>query len=220
MGKTFVATGLIRALKTKGVDVCPMKPAETGCRVNKGRLIPEDMIKLIKASGVDEPIDLINPYRMRNPLAPSVAAEIEGIIIKKKSILDAYKKLSKKHDMIIAEGAGGIMVPLYKRYLFLDLIRELDLPLLIIARPGLGTINHSLLTIEAAQKKGIKILGLIFNHVEKTKADPAQKTNPEVIAFTGKVPVIGIIPHMSHNNKKAEKIFNEISSKILSSRTN
>ena len=216
VGKTFVAAGLIRAMIYQGLSVCPMKPAETGCRVSKGKLVPEDTVKLMKASGADEPIDLINPYRMRNPLAPSVAAEIEGIIIKKKSVLDAYKKLSNKYDIIIAEGAGGIMVPLYKKYLYLDLVRDLGLPLIIIARPGLGTINHSLLTIEAARTKDIKVLGLVFNHSEKTKTDISQKTNPEIITQIGKVPVLGIIQYMSQSDKdKSNIIFRKVSTRLI-----
>jgi dethiobiotin synthetase len=153
---------------------------------------------------------------MRNPLAPSVAAEIEGIIIEKKSILDAYKKLSTKYDIIIAEGAGGIMVPLYKKYLYLDLVRDLGLPLIIIARPGLGTVNHSLLTIEAARTKDINVLGLVINHAEKTKTDMSEKTNPEIITRIGNVPVLGIIQYMSQSDKDTSNIiFRNLSTTLI-----
>lgn len=213
VGKTFVTAGLIRAMKDQGIDVCPMKPAETGCRVCKGQLIPVDTLKLIEVSGVDEPIELINPYRFRKPLAPSVAAELEGGNFKKKVVLDAYKKLADKYEIIIVEGAGGIMVPLYKRYLFLDLIKDLNLPLMIVARPGLGTINHSLLTIEAARKKGIKVLGVVFNNAVKSTKDLSCKTNPEVIVQTGKVSVLGIVPHVAKSDNN--NIFKLISSKLI-----
>ena len=216
VGKTFVAAGLIRALKNQGIIVCPMKPSETGCRVSNGQLIPDDASKLIKVSGVDEPIDLINPYRFRKPLAPSVAAEIEGINIRKTVILNAYKKLAKKYDIIIVEGAGGIMVPLYRKYLFLDLVRDLNLPLLIVARPGLGTINHSLLTIEAARNKDIKILGVVFNDAAKSGKDLSFKTNSQVIARLGKVPVLGNVPHIAPSNIDNNKnIFKMISKKLM-----
>ena len=216
VGKTFVAAGLIRAMKEQGIDVCPMKPAETGCRVSKGRLISDDTLKLIQESGVDEPIDVINPYRFRKPLAPSVAAEFEGGNFKKRIVLDAYKQLAIKHEMIIVEGAGGIMVPLYKRYLFLDLVKDLNLPLMIVARSGLGTINHSLLTIEAARKKGIKILGVIMNSAIKSKKDISCKTNPEVIAQIGKVSILGIIPHIAgSDNKIKNNIFKIIATNVI-----
>jgi len=212
VGKTFVATGLIRAMKDQGIAVCPMKPAESGCRVSKGQLIPADTLKLIEASGVDEPIELINPYRFRKPLAPSVAAEIEGGNFKKRVVLDAYNKLAEKYEIIIVEGAGGIMVPLYKRYLFLDLVKDMNLPLMIVARPGLGTINHSLLTIEAARKKGIKVLGVVFNNVAKSKKDLSCKTNPEVIAQIGKVSVLGYVPHIAQSDNN---IFKIIATKLI-----
>jgi len=216
VGKTFVAEGLIRAMKDQGFDVCPMKPVETGCRVSRGQLVPADTIKLIKASGIDEPIDLINSYRFRKPLAPSVAAELDGVRIEKRTILNAYKKLAGKYDLIIVEGAGGIMVPLYNNYLFLDLIMDLGLPLIIIARPGLGTINHSLLTVEAARKKGIKVLGLVFNHAEKTKNDISQKTNPGIVSQFGEVPVLGIVPHMLRSdNAKSNKLFHGVTAKLI-----
>jgi len=216
VGKTFVAAGLIRALKEQGLDVCPMKPAETGCRISNGRLIPDDTLKLIQASGVDEPIDLINPYRFRKPLAPSVAADIEGGNFKKRVVLDTYKQLAEKYEVIVVEGAGGIMVPLYKRYLFLDLVKDLNLPLMIVARSGLGTINHSLLTIEAARKKGIKILGVVMNSAIKSKKDISCKTNPEVIAQIGKVSILGIVPHVAHSDNKIENnIFNIIATKLI-----
>ena len=217
VGKTFVAAGLIRAMKYQGLSVCPMKPAETGCRVKKGQLVPEDTLKLMKASGVDEHIDTVNPYRMKKPLAPSIAAELEGVCIEKRLIFNTYEKLARKYDVLIMEGAGGIMVPLYKKYLYLDLVRDLGLPLIIIARPGLGTINHSLLTIEAARSKDIKVLGLVFNHAEKTKTDISQNINPEIITRIGKVPVLGIIQFMSQSDKdKSNIIFKKISTKVIS----
>ncbi len=216
VGKTFVAAGLIRAMKDHGLNVCPMKPAETGCSVSKGQLVPEDTVTLMKASGVDEPMDVINPYRFRKPLAPSIAAELEHVFIEKRVICNAYKKLAGKYDVIIMEGAGGIMVPLHKQYLYLDLLRDLGLPVLIIARPDLGTINHSLLTIEAARNKGIEVLGLVFNHTEKTKNDISQKTNPEIIARIGKVSVLGTVPHLARSDmNKSNKIFNMIITTLI-----
>ncbi len=216
VGKTFVAAGLIRAMKEQGINVCPMKPVETGCRVRRGQLVPEDTLKLIKASGTDEPIDTINPYRLRNPLAPSIAAGQEGVQIEKRKILNAFKKLAGKYDVIIAEGAGGIMVPLYGTYLFLDLIMDLGLPIIIIARPGLGTINHSLLTVEAARRKGIDVAGFIINHAVKIHRDISHKTNPDAISCLGRVPVIGNIPHlMRPENVTAHKVFNRIAGQLM-----
>ena len=195
VGKTFVACGLIKAMKEKGLNVCPMKPVESGCRASRGRLVPADTNKLIKASGVNEPIDLINPYRLKHPLAPSVAADIEGVKIERRKILSAHSRLSKKYDITIVEGAGGIMAPIYKKYLFLDLAKDLGLPVVIVSRPGLGTINHTLLTIEALKNKGLDISGVIINYSEISRKGLSEKTNPEVIEKLGGMTVLGSVPY-------------------------
>jgi len=217
VGKTFVATGLLKVLRGLGHDVCPMKPLETGCGFKKGELVPEDTLKLIKAAQVNEPLDLINPYRFRRPLAPAVAAEAEGRIISRKRIISSYRKLSNRHDLIIVEGAGGIMVPVQRKYLIIDLVKELNLPMLIIARPGLGTLNHTLLTLEAAKNRGIEIAGVIITCSSKIKYDASVQTNPEVIERLGGIPVLGIVPYFLNNDAYGyKKIFLKISQEILS----
>ncbi len=216
VGKTFVAEGLIKAVREKGLNVCPMKPVETGCRLRQGRLIPADTLRLIRASGVDEEIDLINPYRFNQPLAPSVAAEIEGMKINRKRIFSAYDRLSKKYDITIVEGAGGVMAPVFKKYLFLDLINDLKLPLVIVSRPGLGTINHTLLTIDAVKNKGLHILGVIINYSVNIKKGLTEKTNPEVIEKLGGSPVLGIVPYLRNpSDGRVQKILERIAAKIL-----
>jgi dethiobiotin synthetase len=213
VGKTFVAAGLINTLKRLGLNVCPMKPVETGCGFRKGRLVPEDSLKLVKSAQIDDPLDIINPYRFRHPLAPAVAAQLEGAVIKKGKIFSAYKKLSSKYDITIIEGAGGIMVPLRRRYLFLDLIKDLAVPVLIVSRPGLGTINHTLLTIEAARNRGIDIIGVIINCPDVMRRDVSAKTNPRLINELTGVPILGIVP--GERNRQG-KVFHHIASKIIS----
>lgn len=215
VGKTFVAAGLLRAFKEREFNICPMKPVETGCRMRDSRLIPADTLKLVSASGVKEPLDVINPYRFRHPLAPSVAAEIEGRVIKKQKIISAFRRLLNKYDFIIAEGAGGIMVPVYKEYLFIDLIKDLALPLIIVSRPGLGTINHTLLTIKAAERNGIEVLGIVINYAVNTKKGLSEKTNPAVIEALGNVPILGIVPYAINSSPRIKKVFLEIARRIL-----
>lgn len=216
VGKTFVACGLIRAMKDLGMNVCPMKPVESGCRTRTGKLVPADTTDLIKASGVREPIDMINPYRLRHPLAPSVAAEIEGVKINRKKILSSYNRLSKKYDITVVEGAGGIMVPLYKKYLFLDLAKDLGLPVVIVSRPGLGTINHTLLTIESLRNVRLDVCGVIIDHAVRTKRGLSEKTSPGVIERLGGVPVLGIVPYSGNRPVVLNaKIFQQIAKKIL-----
>ena len=217
VGKTFVAVGLINALKEKVFNVCPMKPVETGCRTKKGKLIPEDTMSLIKASGIKEAIDVINPYRFKHPLAPSVAAELERKSIKKEKIFSAYNYLSKKYDITIVEGAGGIMAPIYKKYLFLDFISALNLPIIIVSRPGLGTINHTLLTISAAKGRGVNIIGVVINYAGQIKNDISVKTNPKIIESIGGISLVGIVPYLRSSKNHGQEIFRQITENITKS---
>ncbi len=194
VGKTYVAVGIAVALKQRGVNTGVMKPAETGCSMRAGRLVPKDALLLMKAARARDPLSLVNPYRFRKPLAPSVAAELEIKKIDPKKIIGAYHALSKWHDFMIVEGAGGIMVPLTQQYLYLDLACELGLPVIVVARPGLGTINHTLLTLSALKERGIAISGIVINYAQDGKAGTAEKTSPAVIERMSRVPITGIIP--------------------------
>lgn len=199
VGKTYVACGIAAALRSRGVDVGVMKPAETGCRMKDSRLVPADSLKLMRAAGVKDPLSQVNPYCFRKPLAPAMAAELEGAVIVMGKIQKAYAKLSDRHDFMIVEGAGGVMVPLSWDASYLDLAESLGLPALVVARPGLGTINHTLLTVEALRGRGIAIAGIVINYTDDGKPGLSDKTNPEVIDKTSGVPIAGIIGHGSRD---------------------
>jgi dethiobiotin synthetase len=195
VGKTYVAAGLAAALKFRHVDVGVMKPVETGCRVRTGRLMPGDTLQLMRSACVKDALSLVNPYRFKRPLAPAVAAELERKEIKPAKILSAFRKLSAGHDFMIVEGAGGIMVPLAGAYTYLDLAKELSLPVLIVARPGLGTINHTLLTIAALTGRKVPIAGIVINYAEHGSKGLAERTSPAVIEKYSGIRISGIIPY-------------------------
>jgi dethiobiotin synthetase len=195
IGKTFVGIGIARALRAAGVDVGVMKPAETGCSVRRGALYPKDALSLMRAAKSADALDLVNPYRFQAPLAPSVAAAQEGSMIVLPRLAATYRKLARMHTFMIVEGAGCILVPLTSTSDFLDLAALIGLPVLIVARPGLGTINHTLLTVMAIRCRGLAIAGIVINHSENRRTDGAALTNPAVIAQRSGVPVIGIVRH-------------------------
>jgi dethiobiotin synthetase len=197
VGKTYVSTGIARALISRGVDVGVMKPAETGCRMRTGRMLPRDALRLIKSACVKDPLSLVNPYRFRRTLAPAVAAELEGKTIDPSKIINAFQLLSNSHDFMIVEGAGGIMVPLSGAYTFLDLAKILGIPVLIVARPGLGTINHTMLTIAALRERKIEIAGIVINYCLDHEPGTAEKTSPAVIEKLSSVRIMGTIPYGS-----------------------
>lgn len=195
IGKTVVAGGLALAFRERGVDVGVMKPAVTDCRTRRGKRISEDVDFLVKASGCEDDPGLVSPYMLRDPLAPEVAAEREGVRIDVRKIKGAFRKLAKKHEALIVEGAGGLYVPVKRNYLMIELIAELGVPILIVARPGLGTINHTLLSCEAARARGIGVAGIIINNYP-AKASIAERTNPDVIRRYASAPLLGVVPHV------------------------
>lgn len=192
VGKTAIATGLAAALKKRGYSVGVMKPIQSGAVEKNGKLISQDAEFLKKALGTHDEPELVCPVLLREPLAPSVAAEIEGTEIDLELIRNAYLELERRHDVVIVEGAGGIAVPLKKELLISDLIVQLGTPAIIVSRAGLGTINHTFLTVEHARKKGIPVVGVIINNYRGGKVE---ETNPKIIAELTGIPVLGIVPN-------------------------
>ncbi len=195
VGKTVVSAGLALALKARGIKVGVMKPVATGCHGPEKRLISSDAVYLFEAAENEYP-SLTSPSRYRNPLAPNVAAVLEKREVDLESIRKAYLELQKHYDFIIVEGIGGLLVPLTKDYFVSNLIREFHLPLVIVARGGLGTINHSLLTVDAAVIRGFDIRGIIFNRVPVVNYSMAEITNPKVVHDLTGIPVLGSLPEM------------------------
>ncbi|VVB89773.1 ATP-dependent dethiobiotin synthetase BioD [uncultured archaeon] len=192
VGKTAVAAGLAGALKNKGYNVGVMKPVQSGAAVKDGELYSQDAEFLAMAIDKKDEKEFICPVLLKEVLAPSVAAEIEGKTVNLKLIKNAYLELERLHDIIIVEGVGGIAVPLKGKFLVSDLITYLGIPAIIVARAGLGTINHTFLTIEHAKKSGISVIGVIINNYI---GGVAEETNPKIINELTGIPTLGIIPH-------------------------
>ncbi|MDI6792697.1 MAG: dethiobiotin synthase [bacterium] len=194
VGKTVIAAGLARAYRDMGYPVGVMKPASSGAiKTSTNHLECQDTQLLIEASGIPEEVSLINPYCFEAPLAPATAASLAGVEIEISKILEAYHLLSQRYDPMIVEGVGGLLVPLRKDYLVLDLIKDLNLPVLVVAGPGLGTINHTCLTVKYALKEGITVAGIIINGLKK--AGLAEKTSPALIEEITGIPILGTIPY-------------------------
>ncbi|MDD2582389.1 MAG: dethiobiotin synthase [Desulfuromonadaceae bacterium] len=192
VGKTIVAATLARLLRMNGVRVGVMKPVTSGCREENGKLLSDDALLLCQAAGIPYSEDVV-PYRLRDPLAPAEAAKTEGVRIDFSHIKEVYQRLAASYDYVIVEGAGGLMVPLSGGLLIADLAREIGLPLLVVARPGLGTINHTVLTCFAAQQMGLDVAGVIVNGMPDNPG-PAEKSAPHHIGSLCGAPVLGIWP--------------------------
>jgi dethiobiotin synthetase len=208
VGKTFVACGIAALLRSRGYRVGVMKPAETGCEAKDGTLYPLDALALREASGCEVALEKICPYQLRDPLAPSIAAEREGIRIDIDRLMDSYDEIGSAHDITLVEGAGGLMVPLLPSYTYADLAAVLKLPLIVVAANKLGAVNHLLLTLEHASCKGLRALGYVLNGVQSDQSLAAQ-TNHEVLLGLSAVPCLGDIPFVDSDWRALVDLFEE-----------
>lgn len=183
VGKTYVACALAHALRQRGVDVGVMKPIATGCTPDaSGRLVSEDALALSEAARSKDPMELINPEAFAPPLAPSVAARLSGRTLDIQRLMRAFRELRTRHQVLLVEGVGGLLVPISEHHTVRDLAQKLALPLLIVARNALGTINHTALTVEASRTAGLEVLGIVLNrHPGLLADDPSVETNAEEI---------------------------------------
>ena len=160
VGKTVVSCALARGLREAGVDVGVMKPVETGVP-SEG---PEDARALIRAAQVEDSLDLVCPLQFELPAAPEASAEVENRRAELAPVLSAFETLSRLHDFLLVEGAGGILVPFDPVTTMADLAARLGLPVLVVARASLGTINHTRLTLEACDARGLEVAGVVVSH--------------------------------------------------------
>jgi dethiobiotin synthetase len=194
VGKTVVGCVLAAALREMGINVGVMKPVETGCLEDGGRLRAVDAEALARAAGVTDPPELVCPIRLREPMAPSIAAEIEGRVIELSEIREAYDELTRRHDLVLVEGAGGITVPIIEGFNMADLALDLNLPVLVVARPSLGTLNHSTLTVDHARQRGLEILGLVVSNLpEPEQQTLVERTNLELLPSLTGVSLLGVV---------------------------
>lgn len=195
VGKTVITAGLLGALRKRGLDAIAVKPIQSGGIRRQNQLVSEDAFFYGTATDLPYSSQELNPFCLQAALAPAVAAEMEGRIISLEAILDHYKRIAAKHHLTLVEGAGGILAPLIgTKVTVADLAALMGLPLLIVARPNLGTVNHTCLTVAYAQSQGLKIAGIIINMYDHQNAGTAERTNPGLIeAMTG-VPILGLVP--------------------------
>jgi dethiobiotin synthetase len=198
VGKTTVAAGILAALRRRGVSVAALKPAESGCPSVDGELQPEDGVLLRSAAGLDDlSLDVVVPHRLVQPVAPAIAARMDSVSFDWGRVLAARVRLFERRPaLLLVEGAGGLLVPYDDNLLAADLAARLCAPLLIVARASLGTINHTLLTIFEARRRGLAVAGVILNRVV-AEAGPDEPTNAAEIERLGDVRVLGTVPHLA-----------------------
>ena len=181
VGKTEVACAILRAARAAGLDLAAMKPAQSGHDPGER----SDAERLREAAGGGDPEELVCPYTFAAPLAPAVAARLEGVDVSLGRILAAARELGARHAALVVEGAGGILTPLTARETYADLAVALALPVLVVARAGLGTVNHTALTVEALRARGLAVAGVVLNR-SSPAGDPSEPHNAaEIEKLTG-----------------------------------
>jgi dethiobiotin synthetase len=203
VGKTAVAAALAWTLRKRKIDVGVMKPFATANRVFSKKYRSQDTAILAKASRVNEPDSNLNPYFYSIAASPLVASELKhGAPVNIKRAVHKLNKLGRKHDFLIAEGIGGIMVPLTENQCVAGFVKQVDLPVVIVSTAKLGTLNHTLLTVMACKKFGLKITGIILNKTSKKPNIVEQKT-AEVIERLTHIKVLAVIPFSQGANYAA-----------------
>jgi len=167
VGKTLVSTHLLRLLRGRGIDVGAMKPVETGV----GAAGPLDAIALREAAGRVDPLEDVCPVQLALPAAPNVSAEAESTALGLAPIREAFSRLRARHDWLLVEGAGGLLVPILADCSMADLAGELGLPVLLVARARLGTINHTLLSLAEIERRGLELAGVVISHADGPLSD-------------------------------------------------
>jgi dethiobiotin synthetase len=195
VGKSIASATIAMLLRRQGHAVGVMKPVTSGCLESDGALVSQDADLLCFAAGIAHTPDC-TPYLLKAPLAPSVAASLDGVRIDFQVIRDAYLRIAAKSDFVIVEGAGGLMVPLVGGLLMSDLAAHLSLPIAVVARPGLGTINHTLLTTFCARNLGLEVKGVIINQYPEFP-DQAAECAPHLIASLCGSQLLGVFPEVA-----------------------
>lgn len=218
VGKTWIAGGLARILRSRGLNLGVWKPVQCGALPGN----PEADSRLLKErSGVDDPEDMITPCSFAAPLAPLVAGLLENRRVDVTGMLAVGQPLGEKYAFLLVEGAGGLAVPLNEREMVADFAARLGYPIIIVARPGLGTINHTLLTVEYARSRGLSIFGVIFNGyhgetppevasltnlLQTSAGRDSEWTNPAIVNMFAQVPVIGTVPRLAADADLSQQI--------------
>mgnify|MGYP003390053207 CR=1 FL=1 len=193
VGKTHIACEIVRELRTAGHRVGAFKPVCSGATLDAaGHPLWDDLERLRDALGRDVSDDQLCPQRFVAPLAPPVAARLEGQRIDLDAIQRGLDRWRTECDIVIVEGAGGLLCPVTEYQTMADLAAQFGFPVLIVARLGLGTINHTLLTVEVARQRGLPLAGIAFNEPLPATTDASSATNAAEVAVRCDVPVVAI----------------------------
>lgn len=193
VGKTLIACALLHGFAARGLRVVAMKPVAAGAVRRRGVWCHDDVVQLRAAANVDAPQDLVNPYCFAPAIAPHIAAQESGLKIRMAVIAKNYARLGRNADLVVVEGAGGLLVPLGGKLSAAEIPLRLDLPVVLVVGLRLGCLNHALLTVEALQARGLWLAGWIANRIDPAMAYATE--NLQALRAQIKAPLLGMVRH-------------------------
>lgn len=198
VGKTFITTGLAATMQSLGYSTCVYKPIQTGAVEKSGFAQSPDLV-FVKT--IDPYIKTASTYLLKEISSPIIAAEAEKVIIDRTTIIKDFDSIKKDVDCTIVESTGGVMTPLAPKFLTSDLIKDLELPAVVVVRPDQGIINQTLLTINHAESKGIRVRGVIINAIPERTTNIDLKNAPRLIEEFTNAKILGIVKTFSPSKK-------------------
>ena len=193
VGKTLIASALLRAFVSRGFRAVGMKPVAAGCEETAGGLRCADVESLRAAGNVAAPPELVNPYALVLPVAPHIAAERAGVEIGIGTVLDAFRRLQAMSDVVVVEGVGGFMVPLNQREDSADMAEQLGVPVILVVGMRLGCLNHALLSAQVMKQRGLRLAGWVANQIEPGM--PFLRENVAALEHGLQAPLLGEVPY-------------------------
>ena len=197
VGKTFIASVIMTVLQEHGLTVAGLKPFASGGVYKNRNVVCPDTELLYQLNRATIPASVITPYAFRQPLAPYPASLHEKKRIMMSRVLQTIKHVALSYDYVVVEGIGGVLVPITKKYLLIDVIQALAMPVIVVTHPYLGTLNHTLMTLECLARRNIRIKGIIVNTPWRDPRDASLKTNIAILKKYTLVPVLGTIAYIA-----------------------
>ena len=196
IGKTVVAAGLLAAARARGIDAVPMKPVQTGCARNLAAPDLDFCLREARFKPWPHERDWMCPYRFIPACSPHLAARLARKRIQIRKIAGGFNRLASLHEAVIVEGAGGVLAPINEKNTMLDIMKALRLPVILVARAGLGTINHTLLSLRELRHAKLKVVGVVLVESAPGKRSVIEKDNLRTIERLSGIPILAYLPYM------------------------
>jgi dethiobiotin synthetase len=203
VGKTVVTAAIVAWLRHQGLKPGVMKPIETGVDSECSSASNSDALFLMECGGIVDTLAEVCPIRLKLAASPYQAALIENRVLQPETIVSAYRTLSERYDWMLVEGIGGVQVPITLDYAVVNLMRDLDLPAVVVARYELGTLNHTLMTLNTLKQNGIPVKGIVFNQSGPEALDAIEQDQPRLIEQLSGIKVLGKFPYIDNLNTQS-----------------